>query len=189
MNENPELFSALEYALLGLFVDRPCHGYAAYQSLRAPGGLGDVWHIKQSHFYALTNRLAEAGFLRFELQPQPPRPPRKVFHLTRAGRERLVAWRETPVANGRELRLAFLAKLFFAQQAGPKEAQRLIARQRTMCRDWLAKGTAPEQTTTSEPFGALVRGFRQGQIEAMLAWLDACEMALLSGEAGETHEP
>lgn len=182
-------FSPTEYALLGLFQEEPCHGYAAYQSMSAPGGLGDVWRIKQSHFYALTNRLADAGYLRFELQPQPPRPPRKVFQLTESGRAQLATWRETPVASGRELRLAFLAKLYFAQQAGPAEVQRLIACQRDLCRGWLATVAGAGQSETSEPFAALVRSFRQGQIEAMLSWLDMCEAALMSIGASETREP
>ena len=41
------------------------------------------------------------------------------------------------MAHGRDFRLEFLAKLFFALEASPQEAAALIARQRAACHEWL----------------------------------------------------
>ncbi len=181
MNNKPAVDAALETALLGLLLKRPSHGYALFQEITAPGGLGDVWRIKQSQLYALLNRLAEEGYVRFELESQPPRPPRKVFHLTSLGRERFTTWLTTPVTRGRDLRLEFLAKLYFAQWT-PTDARRLLAQQRVECRSWLAAAATADRAAEDRPFAHLVETFRLGQMEAMITWLNACEQTLLKEE-------
>src|SRR5947209_20400002 len=110
---------ALEHALLGLLRRQPMHGYELYQRLTDPAGLWLIWRMKQSQLYALLTRLEAEGYLAADLQLQDARPPRKIFHLTRAGRERFLAWVRAPVPHGRELRQDFLAKFYFALREGP----------------------------------------------------------------------
>src|SRR6476620_11890304 len=83
---------AMEYALLGFLRRRPMHGYEIYQRLADPEGLWLVWRMKQSQLYALLLRLESEGFIASTLQQQDTRPPRKIFRLTRLGRERYLAW-------------------------------------------------------------------------------------------------
>lgn len=163
----------IEYALLGLLQKQPMHGYQLYQELTAPKGLWLIWRIKQGQLYALLSKLEEYGYLTATLELQDTRPPRKIFQLTASGQAVLQQWLTTPVARPRQMRQEFLAKLFFAQQAGSTATSALFAVQRTLCRAWQAQ----EQTTasTASGFAQVVALFRLSQVDALLVWLDRCE--------------
>jgi len=172
----------VEWSLLGFLRERPRHGYALHRKLSRSRGLGIVWNLKQSQLYALLDKLERRGYVEHTLEPQEARPPRKVFALTPAGEEALQAWIEAPVDHGRDVRLEFLAKLYFARRAGPETVRTLLEAQRRVCREWLARQEMDEALRDAEPYTWLVRRFRAGQIEAILDWLDLCEATLLTSE-------
>ncbi len=174
---------SLELALLGFVRQQPNHGYAIHQALSDPAGLGPVWQIKLSQLYALLAKLEEAGCVTTSTEPQENKPPRKLFHLTTAGETAFLAWVQTPVGNGRSLRLDFLVKLYFARLESKEIAARLLAAQRSQCHSWLAaeQEIEQEELERGQVYGRLVHQFRAGQIQAMLTWLDQCEEEL-SGE-------
>ncbi len=169
----------IELALLGFLRQEPRHGYAIYQALSAPAGLGQVWQIKLSQLYALLGKLEEAGYLAATIEPQDNKPPRKNYHLTDAGRTAYLTWVQNPVLHGRSLRLEFLVKLYFARLEGPDATAHLLAAQRAQCRQWLAAGQeiAQAEEARGRRYSLLVHQFRLGQIQAMLAWLDQCAEA------------
>ncbi len=180
----------IEFALLGLVRHRPMHPYEIHQHLRNKSVLGDVWRVKQAHLYALLRRLEEEGFLIGVTETQTNRPPRRLLSLTARGREAFAGWMRTPVTHGRDFRLEFLAKLYFAHQEGSDAVQSLIAQQRRACQQLLddldtkAAAVPPDQS-----YRRLVIQFRRGQIQAAMAWLDACRAELIpdistTGEKG-----
>lgn len=168
---------SIELGLLGFLRRGPAHGYALHQTLADPAGLGTVWRIKLSQLYALLGKLEEAGYVTASLEPQENKPPRKVFALTEDGACAFLAWVRRPVGHGRALRLEFLVKLYFARQEGAAVAEQLLAAQRRECDGWLAAEQArvDAETAGGRQYSTLVHQFRQGQIEAMLNWLDQCE--------------
>src|SRR5258707_8309195 len=127
----------LELALLGLLRTHPRHAYDLHQVLQRTEALGIVWHLKQGHLYALLAKLEEAGYVASTLEPHGPRPPRKMLSLTARGREAFTQWLEHPVEHGRDFRLEFLAKLYFAAQEREAAMAPLIERQRMACREGL----------------------------------------------------
>jgi len=174
----------IEHALLGFVYQQPRHGYEIHQQLMAEDGLGLVWRLKQSQLYALLTKLEQQGYLTASLEPQDTRPPRKMLQLTTAGKEAFLAWLQTPVPQGRKMRLEFMAKLYFGRRLAPAAAITLLDGQRDICREWLASLQTQANALASErPFEWLVFQFRMGQVEAMLNWLDVCEQAL-----GPLHE-
>ncbi|MBI5880215.1 MAG: PadR family transcriptional regulator [Chloroflexi bacterium] len=173
---------AMEHALLGFLRRRPMHGYELYQQLCDPHGLWLIWRIKQSQLYALLAKLESEGLVSATLQTQETRPPRRVFRLTRAGRDRFLTWVRSPVPHGRDLRQDFLAKLYFAAREGAGAAAALVAVQQAECRAWLDERRTGSPADGA-PFEALVKNFRLHQIEAMLAWLDTGTPALIAAAA------
>lgn len=165
----------IEHALLGFLRERPMHGYEIHQRLRDPAGLGLVWRLKQSQVYALLGKLEDEGFIGGTLKPQDAGPTRRIYRLTKSGRERFREWVQSPVPHGREVRQEFLAKFYFARCEGRQVAAQLIGRQRTTCHAWLQAQEEHGSARELPPFERLVRAFRAGQIEAILDWLDACE--------------
>src|SRR5439155_25513658 len=88
--------------------------------------LGLVWRLKQSQLYALLGRLEEAGYIENTIESQPARPARKIMRLTSSGREAFKRWVASPVEHGRDFRIEFLAKLFFARQEDTAASNALI---------------------------------------------------------------
>lgn len=170
---------ALEIALLGFLQQEPKHGYAIHQELTDAASLGQVWQIKLGHLYALLGKLEDVGYITATTEPQDNKPPRKIFHLTEAGREAFLAWVQAPVQHGRSLRLEFLVKLYFARLEGTAVAEQLLTHQRTLCHEWLAteQEIVAAEVENGRRYGRLVHQFRSGQIQAMLNWLDLCAEA------------
>ena len=169
----------VEYALLGFVYEQPTHGYEIYQQISDPQGLWQVWRMKQSQLYALLTKLEDEGYLVTTLQPQDARPPRKVYSLTAVGRATFEQWLITAVTHGRQMRLEFLAKLYFAYRQGPAVVQPLLEQQIRACRRWLAElQTQTAATQTTDPFAYAVQQFRVTQIESFLTWLLTCQQAV-----------
>jgi PadR family transcriptional regulator, regulatory protein AphA len=165
----------IEHALLGFLRQQPMHAYEIHQTLMRAEALGLVWHLKQSLVYVMLERLEAKKYVTASLEPQGSRPPRKILHLTRAGQQAFERWFVTPVAHGRDFRLEFLAKLYFASQDDPASTATLIATQQAACRDWLIDLRAQADTLSNvRDYDWLVVQFRIGQIEAIVAWLDIC---------------
>lgn len=173
----------IEHALLGFLRQSPMHGYEIYQRMSSPDGVGRVWAVKQSQLYALLARLEKAGYVATTLQQQESRPPRKVSHLTSAGEAAYLAWLQSPVSHGRQVRLHFLVKLYFAQREGPETVARLLNRQRLTCQTWLAQLQDSAGSLEDEPpYAGLVDEFRRMQIQAIVDWLGVCEQKLAAGQ-------
>ena len=164
-----------EHILLGYVAERPMHGYELHQLVSDPEELGMVWRVKQAQLYSLLTKLEGDGLIQATLENQDPRPPRKIFHLTEAGKEVLDVWLISPVPHARELRIEFLAKLYFARRRGRDTLQHLLNTQRAAAEQWLAAQQAP---TGTSPYRRLVHDFRVGQIHSILDWLTRCEQEL-----------
>ncbi len=162
----------VEHILLGLIQGRLTHGYEVYRSLSGHSELGTIWRVKRSQLYALLDRLEAEGYIVSTPEPGEGRPPRKMLALTSHGKLALQAWASSPVIHGREMRLDFLAKLYFAQQTGSEQALALVARQRAACEQWLADLRARiDRLPETGGYERLVCQFRAEQIAAMLRWL------------------
>jgi PadR family transcriptional regulator, regulatory protein AphA len=174
----------MEYALLGFLRQRPMHAYEMHQTLMQAEALGLVWRVKQSQLYALITRLEDEGYVTSTTEPQDTRPARKILHLTPAGTDAFAEWVRTPVAHGRDFRLEFLAKLFFASQESPATLVSLIAAQRRECTALVENLSARVDAVAADrPFDRLVLRFRVGQLVATQDWLDECAQTLVPSEA------
>jgi DNA-binding PadR family transcriptional regulator len=170
----------LEIALLGLLREHPRHAYELHQLLQdGAEPLGIIWRLKQSNLYALLAKLEEAGYVASAVELHGARPPRKMLQLTPEGRAAFAYWLLVPVDHGRDFRLEFLAKLYFATQAGARTVRDLLTLQRQACMRWILELRSQLDATESErTFERLIFEFRLTQIEAILRWLDTCEQTL-----------
>ncbi|GAH88572.1 unnamed protein product, partial [marine sediment metagenome] len=76
---------SLEKALLGLLDHRPMTGYDLKKILDHP--MGFFWAAQMSQIYRELNKLEEKKLVKSEIKPQEKRPDRKVYQLTKEGRE------------------------------------------------------------------------------------------------------
>ncbi len=156
----------LEDAALALLLRGPDHGYDLYRVFTKE--LGTVWQVGRSRLYSVLASLADGGFVDVTMEPQPDRPPRKVFSLTDAGRRRARRWLTTPVGPPRRIRVEFIAKLALILSLELPGAEELLDAQIRTCEEALSWAGAE---TASSHVERLTWSYRQAQITAMLQWL------------------
>ena len=158
-------------ALLGLLVLRPRHGYELYQEFNRE--LGRVWRIGLSQLYAQLKQLEETTLVTVQVEPQPNRPARKVYHLTSTGRQAFLEWLHQPTPYLSHIRFEFLARVYFFQSLELPGLEKLVVEQKEICRQRV-ESLSRAASETDDQFARLVLDFRKGQLEASIQWLDRC---------------
>jgi len=167
-----------ENLLLGLLVEQPMHGYELARLVCDDEALRAIWHLKRSEVYFLLGKLLAQGYIaEVAAAPGEPSsrrrqtagPPRQIYEATPAGRALLDAWLSEPVASPRDLRAAFLAKLYLARRRDPARALTLLEGQRQVLHRWQER---LQGAVATEPFLALVQKLRLAQVEAALDALE-----------------
>lgn len=153
-----------EHALLGFLAQSPMHAYALHHTvMQSPVGM--VWRVKQSALYAMLTRLATEGLIDAGAEDITARG-KRLLSLTPTGHTAFMAWCVTPVPHPRDMRMEFLAKLYFLEQFPAPMRQQLIQAQQQRAQHW-QEPLDPLMT----PYAQLVRQFRNGQITAIQTWL------------------
>jgi len=160
----------LEMVTLGFLLQGPAHGYDLYA--RVEKGLGPFWRIGMSHLYGALKQLQREELVHSSLLPQEKRPPRKVYTITPAGREVFLAWATQPVRAVRDIRVEFLAKLYFHRMLGLEKTEQLLMAQAAFLRERLEQIEAALAQTAPDDFLAVVLDLRRRQTAAILDWLE-----------------
>lgn len=164
------------------------HGYDLTRSLENDDALRAIWRLTRSEVYFLLGKLAARGWvtelddatlMRLSVKRQEDGPRRQIYQITPEGRAALAEWITTPVSKPRDLRTAFLAKLYLAMQRDPALARTLVARQQQMLRGWQERLTS---VAAPDSFPGLVYRLRLAQVEAALQVLDELSQTLEVGE-------
>jgi PadR family transcriptional regulator AphA len=167
----------VRFALLGLLLREPAHGYDLARRFGRGSALGDVVHLSASHLYALLSRLERDGLLVGEVREAGGLPQRRVYRLSEMGRTAVEHWIDQPVSHPRDMRIDFPLKLYIARDFGPARVADLIARQRAVFEDYIARllvEEKPANTDEDAAFIDLMRIGRIGRAEAALDWLAQC---------------
>jgi DNA-binding PadR family transcriptional regulator len=164
-----------ESVILGFLMKQERHGYEIHNLLSS--GLGRAWYAGISQVYALLKRLEAAEKVISTTEHQDNRPAKHVYSITPKGREAFLQWVHTPLDRMRDLRLEFLAKLFFIRELNLSGSDKLIKKQEDIFLKQL-RGIKQEEENCHEAFEHLVLRFRIGQIEAVLSWLHECKQDL-----------
>jgi len=91
---------SLDNALLGLLNHRPMTGYDLKKILDHP--MGFFWVAQMSQIYRELNKLEEKGLVKSEIESQERRPDRKVYQLTKEGKETFLNWlNKYPLPDGK----------------------------------------------------------------------------------------
>ncbi len=158
-----------EYALLGALMPGEKHGYEILKFLEE--SLVDFWSISSSQLYLVLKKLESRGLVASAVQAQESRPSKRMFSLTVEGRQEFLQWVQSPVVHVRDLRIEFLAKLFFYEYLALPEGAALIRAQRNV----LAKvrgRIAQKQTRESGRFQQTMLDFKLCTLDAWIRWLD-----------------
>ncbi|MER5708795.1 PadR family transcriptional regulator [Streptomyces sp. NPDC002122] len=110
----------LEHVILGLLALRPLSGYDMRKWMDGPGKyLG--YGVQLPQIYRVLPRLVANGWAEFEVDPRDGKPDAKVYRLTDAGRDELLAWARSPYEpSPRPMDPDFRLRFLFAGQLGPE---------------------------------------------------------------------
>ena len=158
------------------------HGYEIQRSLR--DGIGSTWRIPTSQLYAQLKRLEEQKLVQSKIEPQDDRPSRRVFELTDLGRKAFNAWVFSPCDHVRDLRIEFLAKIFFVKCLS-LDGTGLIKAQ-TEALEKVVSRIRSSITHKENSYGRLTTEFKLATAEAWLSWLKNTAQPFV--EAIETNE-
>lgn len=115
-----------EYILLGLFAMRPWSGYDLGKWL-AGGGKFFRSNSDQSHIYRLLGRMEQHGWIDHVVEPRDGRPDAKVYRMTEAGRQELLAWARSPYTPPSRFQDAdFLVRFTFGGIVDPTGLRELL---------------------------------------------------------------
>jgi len=132
MRRRPTL-SLNEWAVLGVLVDDPRHGYDIAAELRPGTRLGDIWTVNRQLVYRAIERLDALELAQpRRREPGAGGPPRTIYAPTRQGRAMLHAWLATPVEHLRDVRSALLLKLALTDRLGRDRRELVDAQHRAL---------------------------------------------------------
>ena len=176
-----------EMALLGLLFAGPGHGYDLHRKVITD--LGQVWHLSQSQAYTILKRLEARGEIWVEEIAQEKLPARHLMHITDPGRQRFLAWLETPSGGStRAIRMEFITRLYFLRQYLPEKigaafrAQRIEVENHIVRLEKLLAQLPPDQM-----YNRLSLDMRLRQLKSVLEWLDDYCVQIHSFESSEKY--
>ena len=166
--------------ILGLLASQPQHGYQLLETFNQPDHLGNVWNLSTSQLYAVLKRLEREGWITGQQITSDTAPARTEYVITDAGARHLQAWlgEEHPSSSIRRVRVEFLSRMYVAQRLNLPAAP-IIARQRESCKEAQARLLSGRHDDAAG-IGWLATELANAQLEAVLKWIDQCEMTLSS---------
>jgi len=164
--------SSPEYALLGVLMTGPKHGYEIHGYFSSK--MNQFWHLSMSQAYALLKRMEKNGMLISKEEWQVNRPSKKIFSITQAGKERFLGWVHSPVKHVRDLRIEFMAKLFFIKELKLKGALDIIDKQIEVLQEKLHLIKSSKENIIDE-FQTALHSFKIAQTTSARDWLKECK--------------
>jgi DNA-binding PadR family transcriptional regulator len=170
---------SVRYALLGLLVQQPRHGYELHAAFEAVAGGEQNWDVKPAQVYSTLARMEKDGLVVEDAVEQAGGPEKRIYAVTREGRAELVKWFETGVELEHQ-RDEFFVKLMLSLATGEANPRRVIQTQRRrMYRDLHA---LTAQRNRLDPKTTLAQILLQDKaimhVEADLRWMDMIEARL-----------
>ena len=161
--------------LLGLLTIEPMSGYDLGQTIR--GSIGHFWNESYGQIYPNLKKLAADGLVNAKAEKQKGKPERRIYSITREGRERLANWLAVP-PQAEVPRNELLLKLFFGAQVSPDISIGYIERMAESERSSIqlikraAEEIARNQQYPDAPYWKMAARFGEIELEAHLRWAE-----------------
>jgi PadR family transcriptional regulator AphA len=163
-------------AILGLLTIEPMSGYDIGCMVRA--SIGHIWRESYGQIYPNLKKLAAQGLVRAKTEKQKGRPDRRVYSITKKGREQLMRWLSVP-PQPEIPRNEMLLKLFFGAQIPTRILIGNVERMREEHRILLEKYTRAELEEIDKnpeypdaPFWKMAARFGRIEMQAHLKWAE-----------------
>ena len=169
---------SVKYAMLGILAEKDLHGYELKSSFDEK--VGEFWSLNYGQIYTTLDRLEKDDLVTHDRQAQDRRPDRKIYSITRKGREELDEWLATPVSKVRALRDEFFIKLVFMDKHDPAPVLELIEKQKALYLKQMTRLTQRKVALKKKPHNSdtltteLLMDAGLLHAEADIKWLTLC---------------
>ena len=160
-----DTLTATECAVLGLLTKGERSGYDLAK--KAQGTVGWVWAPARSQIYAVLPRLVSAGLASSRRVAQTGRPDKRVYRISKKGREAVRVWLE----SSEDSEETFLLRVFFGELMSRDALVSLIERRRDLARERLARFREIERTGP-DPYPHLTLRWGFAHQRALIRWAD-----------------
>jgi DNA-binding PadR family transcriptional regulator len=162
--------------ILGLLAAHARHGYQLLDCFRDPSQLGEVWNLSTSQLYAVLKRLSERGCIIGHDVASIDTPTRTEYKLTEVGFARLQTWLHEPYpsASIRSVRVEFLSRLYIARLLNVPTIA-IVRQQKAACSRQRLELSA-QRDQVGPGVGYLALDLVIEQLDAVLQWIDRCEL-------------
>jgi PadR family transcriptional regulator AphA len=174
--------NSTEFVMLGALMSGSKHGYEVMQFLSS--ALEPAWRVSTSQLYVLLKRLELEGMVESTLESQESRPSKRVYRITKKGKEFFVRWLKTPVEHVRDFRTEFLSKLFFFYHLALPGLETLVDAQIGALKQ-LRRTAHEREKKETDVFMRLVYGFKRHTMDSLVTWLLREARNLTRGEADD----
>ncbi|MDY6861833.1 MAG: helix-turn-helix transcriptional regulator [Thermodesulfobacteriota bacterium] len=164
--------SAQGYALLGILMTGLKHGYDIHNYFCTH--LNQFWYLGMSQIYALLKRMEKDGMVASTQKLQETRPPKRIFSITKKGKDSFVSWVQSPVEHIRDIRIEFMAKLFFIKRLKLDNGGDLISKQIDVCQKKIGL-IEKRGDLDKDGFQIILLNFKIARIKATIEWLNQCK--------------
>jgi PadR family transcriptional regulator AphA len=162
--------------LLGLLAIEPMSGYDLGLNIRA--SVGHIWNESYGQIYPNLKKLAADGCVTPKMERQKGKPDRRIYSMTKKGRERLQKWLAVP-PQPEIARNELLLKLFFGAQVSPNVligfVERMVENEGAVLRELTRvehEEIAQNQHYPGAPFWKMAAHFGQMELQAHLRWAE-----------------
>ncbi len=162
--------------ILGLLAADARHGYELLECFRDPAQLGEVWNLSTSQLYAVLKRLDHQGLIIGKAIQSENAPTRTEYCLTDAGIEKLKIWLDEPhpSASIRRVRVDFLSRLYIARLLNVPTIP-IVQCQKAECQA-MREALIIQRNQAAPGIGLLALDLVIAQLDAVLLWIDRCEL-------------
>ncbi len=189
---------SLMYTLLGVLNWHPMTGYELKKHM--DNSTQFFWHAELSQIYPVLKQLETQGLVTAEPVPQEGKPDKKIYAITPAGREVLMAWLNEPLDSIPSMKNAVLLKLFFAgaldkadllsQLRIQLEAQRAhLKRLQQEGSQRVQEGIQIAGRNQESLMWALVHRYGELMAQTTIQWLETAIQAVETNVDAPGHEP
>jgi len=182
---------SVRFAILGLLMQKPRHGYELRAAFEAVVGGDANWEVKPAQIYTTLERLEEAGLVRRSSDlGEGDEPSRRIYALTADGRQALDGWFTSGVTPEHQ-RDEFFVKLMVGLASRGADPAQLIQTQRAHLYPELHAATTQrdQYDVHTEMAQILLLDKAIMHLEADLRWLDITEMRLEEVKGQPLPEP
>ncbi|NNF99316.1 MAG: PadR family transcriptional regulator [Desulfobacteraceae bacterium] len=161
------------------------HGYDIMLYLK--DHLRTIWYVGTSQLYALLKKMEEQQLVETKTKTQLQRPSKRIHQLTPSGEAEFISWVCRPCDHVRDLRIEFMAKLFFIHRHNLAGGRQLIAGQRLILNHRLTK-MKQRSRDSADAYQDLLRNYKMKTLNNWLDWIDRCAEPFINEHVAETSD-